>query len=86
MPDVKTPPLIVLDTNVLVSGLLKRNSPPGQVLDLILSGAIWLALDARIIDEYSRVLKRPSLKIPSVAARNVLGFLIVTGERVPSEP
>jgi len=26
--------LIVLDTNVLVSALLKRNSNPGRVLDL----------------------------------------------------
>jgi predicted nucleic acid-binding protein len=48
---MKPPVLIVLDTNVLVSALLKRNSPPGLILDLILSGEIQLALDRRIFHE-----------------------------------
>ena len=37
------PLLIVLDTNALVSALLKRASKPGQILDLVLAGKVgWL--------------------------------------------
>ncbi len=59
-----TPILIVLDTNVLVSGLLKRNSPPEKVLDMILAGKVRVAMDERVYDEYTRALARPRLRIP----------------------
>lgn len=32
--------LVVLDTNVLISALLKRASKPGQILDLALEGQL----------------------------------------------
>jgi putative PIN family toxin of toxin-antitoxin system len=86
MPVTKPALLIVLDTNVLVSGLLKRSGPPGRILELIFSGAIQLALDIRILDEYTRVLGRPALKIPFSAARHVLDFLAVAAEWVTAEP
>ncbi|MCJ7530150.1 MAG: PIN domain-containing protein [Anaerolineales bacterium] len=41
--------LIVLDTNILVSALLKRDSYPGRVLDLITSNKVQVALDSRIL-------------------------------------
>ena len=37
---------IVLDTNVLVAGLLSPFGPPAQVLQLLLSGAVKLWLTA----------------------------------------
>jgi predicted nucleic acid-binding protein len=37
--------LIVLDTNVLVSSLLKRNSNPAIILNAVLEGKIRLAID-----------------------------------------
>ncbi len=51
--------VIVLDTNVLVSGLLKGNSKPGVIVKLVAAGRIKLAYDARIIAEYRLVLRRP---------------------------
>lgn len=51
--------IIVLDPNVLVSGLLKGRSNPGIIVNQVASGRIRLAYDFRIIDEYRRVLKRP---------------------------
>jgi hypothetical protein len=42
-----TPMLVIIDTNVLVSALLKRSSKPGQVLDLALAGKFRVALDFR---------------------------------------
>jgi len=49
----------VLDTNVLVSGLLSPNGPPGRLLDAILSRRLKIAFDDRILQEYREVLARP---------------------------
>lgn len=48
--------LIVLDTNVIVSGLLNPTGYPGVVLDAVLSGAIDLAVSDAICAEYQRIL------------------------------
>lgn len=74
--------LIVLDTNVLVSALLKRVSKPARVLDLVLAGRVRLAFDARILREYQDVCARPKFGIDPSAAEAVLDFLQVTGLRV----
>jgi putative PIN family toxin of toxin-antitoxin system len=50
---------IVLDTNVLVSGLLSPFGPCGEILRMVSSGELTLALDARILAEYQEVLTRP---------------------------
>lgn len=49
---------IVLDTNVLVSGLLSPFSSPADILRLVLSNQIQLCVDARILTEYREVLHR----------------------------
>lgn len=80
--------LIVLDTNVLVSALLKRNGFPGKILDLILIDALQLALDERIINEYTEVLKRPRFQFPQGQVDSLLSFLKISSlwiERQPSE-
>lgn len=50
---------IVLDTNVLVAGLLSAAGPPGWIVEAVLAGELELALDMRIRDEYEEVLRRP---------------------------
>jgi uncharacterized protein len=50
---------IVLDTNVVVSGLLTAFGPPAQIIDLVSSGDITLVVDDRILSEYEDVLTRP---------------------------
>jgi putative PIN family toxin of toxin-antitoxin system len=52
---------IVLDTNVVVSGLLTAFGPPAQIIDLASSGDITLVVDDRILSEYEDVLTRPRL-------------------------
>ena len=52
---------IVLDTNVLVSGMLTPGNPPGRIVDLLQARAIRLVVDDRILDEYANVLQRPYL-------------------------
>jgi len=51
--------IVVLDTNVIVSGILKPFSPAGAILRLAAAGIIRLAHDARILLEYREVLSRP---------------------------
>ena len=77
---------IVLDTDVLVSGLLNPNAAPGRIIDLILSRQIVLLYDDRMIGEYSDVLARPQLDIPQDQAVAILNFFHLAGERVAALP
>jgi uncharacterized protein len=52
---------IVLDTNVLVSGLPTATGPPAWIVDAVVAGELELALDAAIRNEYEDVLRRPEL-------------------------
>ncbi|MCM1307976.1 MAG: putative toxin-antitoxin system toxin component, PIN family [Butyrivibrio sp.] len=48
----------VIDTNVLVSAMLKWTSIPGNIIELTLSGTIVPLLNERIVKEYKEVLGR----------------------------
>ena len=49
---------IVLDTNVLLSGMLKPSGPPGRIIDLLRTDVLELVVDDRILAEYVDVLRR----------------------------
>ena len=53
---------VVVDTNVLVAGLLSPFGPPGEIIRMIASGAVTLCVDARILTEYAEVLSRPKFQ------------------------
>ena len=74
---------IVLDTNVLVSGLLKRYSKPEQIIDAILMRKIHLVIDERVFKEYQDVLHRPKLNIPKDRADAVLSFIAFSSVHIP---
>ena len=65
----------VVDTNVVVSGLLNPNGPPARILDAILDGRVRLVYDARILAEYRDVLHRPRLKLKPEAVATFLEAL-----------
>lgn len=77
---------IVLDTNVLVSGLLNPNGTPGRIIDLILGRHLVLLYDDRIIGEYADVLARPELDIQPDQAAAILNYLRLSGEQVTAYP
>ncbi|GAB6112386.1 putative toxin-antitoxin system toxin component, PIN family [Desulfomicrobium salsuginis] len=54
--------IIVIDTNVLVAGLLSPFGPCGDIVRLASAGKLRLALDARILSEYREVLLRPKFR------------------------
>lgn len=53
---------IVLDTNVLVAGLLSPFGTCGEIVRMVSSGELRLSFDARIFTEYEEVLNRPKFK------------------------
>ena len=53
---------IVLDTNVLVAGLLSPFGPCAEIVRMVSSGELTLYLDARILSEYGVVLRRSKFR------------------------
>jgi putative PIN family toxin of toxin-antitoxin system len=66
---------IVLDTNVVVSGLLSPHGPPGLVLDLVIEGSLEVAYTPRIVAEYREVLARPRLALDTAEIDHVLNVI-----------
>jgi uncharacterized protein len=77
---------IVLDTNVLVSGLLSPMGPPGRIVDLIAAERLTVLFDDRVVNEYRDVLARPRLRIEPAEATAVLDLIVHTGHYVPAAP
>jgi putative PIN family toxin of toxin-antitoxin system len=63
---------IVLDTNILVSGLLQSKGNPAQVLALALADAVQVCHDQRILAEYKEVLARARFKFDPERIRDVI--------------
>lgn len=76
----------MLDTNVLVSGLLSPFGPPGEIVRMVSSGAVALCLDARILAEYDEVLGRPRFGFDPDSVAALLDYIEFRGEVVASEP
>lgn len=76
----------VLDTNVLVSGLISATGPPGQIIDLVRSGVLDPVVDDRILAEYRQVLGREAFRryLPSPDREDILAFLAEGTCRVAS--
>ncbi|MBO7514911.1 MAG: putative toxin-antitoxin system toxin component, PIN family [Lachnospiraceae bacterium] len=53
----------VIDTNVLVSAMLKWESAPGSIIELALEGPIIPVLNEEILSEYKAVLLRPKFHL-----------------------
>ena len=77
---------IVLDTNVLISGLLNPNGAPGRIIDLILNQQVQIAIDDRIVQEYVAVLSRPKFGFDGRKIREVVSFLQLTSTMVYAPP
>ncbi len=78
--------IIVLDTNVLVSGLLKPYGPSAAVLRLVLTGAARIAHDYRVLTEYRDVLSRPAFGFSPEAVGALLEAMEEDGIPVTPPP
>lgn len=77
---------VVLDTNVLVAGLLSEQGPPGWILDLVLAGDLQPVFDERILAEYREVSSRPELKLPRQTVFDLLETFEALGEAATVPP
>lgn len=78
--------IIVLDTNVLVSGLLKGNSSAGTIVRLVAKGNLQVAYDARVLTEYRDVLSRAKFGLRKKEVDVLLLQIKEEGELVSAEP
>jgi len=77
---------IVLDTNVLVSGLLTPFGSSGEIIRMVSAGKLVLYFDARILLEYQEVLHRPKLEFNKEHIDMLLDFIQQYGQFVSTEP
>jgi putative PIN family toxin of toxin-antitoxin system len=77
---------IVLDTNVLVAGLLSPFGPCAQIVRMVSSGDLTLCLDSRILSEYDEVLRRPKFRFRIDKVVALLDHIEHRGHIVASSP
>jgi putative PIN family toxin of toxin-antitoxin system len=78
--------IVVVDTNVLVSGLLSAHGNPARVLDLLATGDLRVAYDDRIAAEYRQVLARPRFGFQPQAVAHLLDYLFAEGLPLVARP
>ena len=77
---------IVLDTNVLVSGLLTPFGPSGEIIRMVFGGNLVLLYDARVLLEYEEVLNRPKFEFNKEHINTLLDFVKQNGKLVSPLP
>lgn len=77
---------IVIDTNVLVSGLLNPNGPPASVMNLVVNSRIRLLYDNRIMQEYVEILQREKFGFNAGSADALISFFLSEGEFIAADP
>ena len=72
----------VLDTNVIVSALLKWDSIPNAILQQCFIGTICPIFNDEIISEYIEVLSRPKFKLNEEIISSIIMGIIHNGIRI----
>lgn len=75
----------VIDTNVLVSAMLKWNSVPGHIIELVFDGLIVPVFSHEIIEEYKEVLSRSKFHLSNDIVEDIIGSLTDSGIFVDGE-
>jgi len=76
---------VVLDTNVLVSGIF-FSGPPAEILNAWHKGHVQFALTSEIIDEYFRVADILYSKFAGVEISPILTLIITHSEIIQTSP
>ena len=77
---------VVVDTNVLVAGLLSPFGPPGEIVRMIATGTLHVCHDARILTEYDEVLARPRFKFNPEHIQTLVDQIKAEGLSVAGHP
>ena len=76
---VRKKPLIVLDTNVIISGFLGGDTYPSKILDAWLLGYVQVAVSPELKQELNQVLKKPYISkilLNQKSIKPILGKLL----------
>ena len=77
---------VVIDTNVLISGLINPNGIPAKIINLLINERIALFYDNRILHEYRDVLHRDKFGFTSEIIDPLLDFIKYEGHFVTANP
>jgi len=81
------PMRLVLDTNVLVSALLKAGSVPDRALSAVWSTGATVLYDPRVLEEYRQVLHRPKFRaVDRARIEDVLDRVVRFGHDLGAVP
>jgi len=78
--------IVVVDTNILVSGLLSPRGPSAMILDGLMLGKLHACYDARILAEYEKVLLRPRFAFDRKSIDLILKRIAQEGTLVACAP
>ena len=70
---------VVLDTNVVVSGLISPFGAPGEIVRVVASGVLQLCYDARVLSEYRNVLLRQEFSFDQAHVEDLLDQIETCG-------
>lgn len=76
----------VLDTNILVSALMRPDGPPGLVMAAVKQGELVPVFSPAILDEYQDVLRRPRLQLDAAKVDAALETMRAVGTVVHGDP
>ena len=76
----------VIDTNVLVSAMLKWDSAPGTIMELTFGGSIVPILNETIAAEYREVLLRPKFHLTEEIVNDVMDAITENCLYVDADP
>lgn len=77
---------IVLDTNVLISGIITPFGNAARILDMIVLGELQTVYDDRILAEYREVLQRPRFSFGKNIVDEFLTLIESEGFKVAAIP
>ena len=77
---------IVLDTNVLISGIITPFGNAARILDMIVLGEIAALYDDRILEEYREVLRRAKFAFEKNVIDDFLALIESEGVKVTATP
>jgi putative PIN family toxin of toxin-antitoxin system len=77
---------VVLDTNVLVSGILSAAGPPARIVEAVFAGAVEPVYDPQIFAEYEDVLGRAEFGLSPALVGQLLSALDAFGMEIIALP
>jgi putative PIN family toxin of toxin-antitoxin system len=72
----------VLDTNILVSALMRPEGPPGRVMAAVKAGELVPVFSSAVLSEYEAVLRRPRLRLDGWKVDSALATMRAVGNLV----